>query len=156
MRKVFRSLRPFRKPDGISDDVWIWYLAYGEHGRFWRLFGVKTVCVTLFMTFGVNLILNETLNMFLFNPHNHSFRVSFTTVGIGVCCIVLGLIVVFVIDKIEEFNRLRELDREHQRHKYEKREEKRVVEQLEHRMNSDYVSRDELDAYIDERINSND
>jgi ABC-type multidrug transport system fused ATPase/permease subunit len=155
MRRVFKLPLPFQKPEDISDDVWIRYHANGEYARFWKLYAVKTIFVTVSVTFGLNLILNETLDLFLNNPQNHSPRTSLITVILGVVCLVCSFIIVFVIDKTEEYKRLKELERKHQAHKLEKRRENKMIENLSNKVEQEFLTKEELQEYIDERIKTN-
>lgn len=152
MMSVYNHILRKGKPDDISDETWNEYVNTKEKRMFWRLNSTKTLMVTISVTFGLNLILNETLDMFLHNPHNHSIDATVTTITIGIICILVAFVTVFVIDKAEEYKRLKQREIEVKKEKEEKMKENKLFVDLEKKIDENYISKEELQKIIDERL----
>ena len=145
------DLLPFKKPDNIDDEVWEEYKESGEHDRFWQLFGSKTVIVTVLITFGVNLILNETVDWMLNNPALHGLRAD--AIDIGIFIVLIAVVAVFVIDKSEEIHRLQENQKKWQEKQKREAEEARIAEQVECDIeNKGLLTREELKPVLREIV----
>ena len=145
------DLVPFKKPSSINDEVWEDYKQSGEHNRFWRLFGSKTIIVTVLITFGLNLVLNETVDFILHNPALHWLKAA--AIDIGLFIILIAIVAVFVIDKLEEIHTLLDKQRKWQEKQKKLAEEARITEKVECNMeNKGLLNKSEIQKMIEETV----